>query len=320
MNPPPVVTIVVPCLNQAKYLRETLQSLVDQDYPALEVIIQDGGSTDGSVAVAQAYARERPEIFKVFVERDSGQADALNRGFARASGSIHGFLNSDDMLLPRVLHSVAAQIDPARGRFIVMGRCLFAGEGTRYVGSEHPAEFVSHFEHLAIWKRGFNTIPQPSTFWHRAVWERCGGFDTGEHHVLDYDLFCRYSKHYRFHRVDELWSLYRMHAASKSALRSEEEVLEDTIRVSRKYWGPWFSPLRWRCELSYRAWSGQSHERARHHARRAEEAFAAGKRFAWLLELLQTFRFSPKMAWNRLFLGWVAARKSGLIQKIHRDK
>jgi hypothetical protein len=201
-----------------------------------------------------------------------------------------------------------------------MGRCLFVGEGTRYVGAEHPAEFVSHFEQLAIWKRGFNTIPQPSTFWHRSVWERCGRFDAAEHHVLDYDLFCRFSKHYRFHRIDEIWSLYRIHEGSKSASRSEAEVLEDAIRASRKYWGSWLSPLRWRCELSYRAWRAQRHEHARHHARRAEVAFGSGQYFAALLEFMHTVRFSPKMAWNRLFLGWIAARKARLIQKIHRPK
>lgn len=320
MSDRPQVSIVVPSLNQARYLREALQSLVDQEYPELEVIIQDAGSTDGSVEIANEFVRGHPGLFQLFVERDLGQADALNRGFARAHGSILGFLNADDMLLPRVLHRVAAEISPGRGRFVVMGRCLFAGEGTRYVGAEHPAEFVSHFEHLAIWKRGYNTVPQPSTFWHRSVMNRCGGLDVGENHVLDYDLFCRFGRHYRFHRVDEIWSIYRMHEGSKSASRSEAEVLEDSIRVSRRYWGSWLSPLRWRCELSYFAYSRQFHEHARHHARRAEEAFRSGRRLAALADFLQTLRFSPKMAWNRLFLGWVAARKSRFIQKIHRKK
>jgi glycosyltransferase involved in cell wall biosynthesis len=320
MSGHPAVSIVVASLDQAKYLAEALQSLVEQEYSPLEVVIQDGGSTDGSVAIAERFVREYPGIFKLFSERDAGQADALNRGFARASGTILGFLNADDMLLPRVLHRVCEEIDPARDRFVVMGRCLFAGEGTRYVGSEHPAEFVSHFEHLAIWKRGFNTVPQPSTFWHRSVWERCGGFDAAEQHVLDYDLFCRFSRRYRFHRVDELWSIYRMHDESKSAGRSEGEVLADAIRVSRRYWGPWFSPLRWRCELSHWAWAAQLHEHARHHARRAEEAFGSGRRVRALFEFIQTLRYSPKMAWNRLFLGWVSAWKSRLIQGLNRNK
>ena len=132
-----------------------------------------------------------------------------------------------------------------------MGRCVFTGEGSRNVGIEHPAEFISHFEHLAIWKRGFNTVPQPSVFWHRSVWERCGKLDVSEHHVLDYELFSRFSKHYRFHRVDELWSTYRMHAGSKTSQRTETEVLALGIKASRRHWGALLSPLRWRCEVSY---------------------------------------------------------------------
>ncbi len=242
MKQEPSISIVVPSFNQAQYLGETLQSLVDQEYPKLDVIIQEGGSNDGSIAVAEDFVRRYPTIFRLIVEKDSGQADALNRGFARANGEILGFLNSDDTLFPRILHRVAAEIDPDRDRFIVMGRCMFTGEGSRYVGIEHPAEYGSHFEQLAIWKRGFNTIPQPSVFWHRAVWERCGGLDVNEHHALDYDLFCRFSEHYRFHRVDELWSTYRMHDSSKSAQRTEAEVLNLSIKVSRKHWGSWLSP------------------------------------------------------------------------------
>src|SRR5690606_23780136 len=116
--------------------------------------IQDGGSTDDSISVAESFVQRRPDIFKLYIERDSGQSDALNRGFARVQGEILGFLNSDDTLFPGCLLRVAREIDPARNRYIVFGRCLFTGDGPRYVGVEHPAEYTSHFELLAIWKRG----------------------------------------------------------------------------------------------------------------------------------------------------------------------
>jgi len=316
MSPLPVISIVVPSFNQAQFLPETLQSLVDQRYPRLEVVIQEAGSKDGSIAIAEQFARRHPEIFRLFVERDSGQADALNRGFARVSGEVLGFLNSDDTLLPGVLQRVATEIDPARGRYVVMGRCVFTGENSRYVGVEHPAEFISHFEHLAIWKRGFNTIPQPSVFWHRKVWERCGGLDASEQHALDYELFCRFSKHYRFHRVDEVWSTYRMHDGSKTAQRTEAEVLALAIKSSRKHWGPWYSPLRWRCEASYRLYDRGYHERARHHARRAEEAFRARRLGTAAFEFFQTVRYSPRMARDRLIYGWLAGRRFRLLSKL----
>ncbi len=318
MKPLPTLSIVVPSFNQAQYLPETLQSLVDQDYPALEVIIQEAGSTDGSVAIAEDFVNRYPTIFKLFVEKDTGQADALNRGFARTTGEILAFLNSDDTYFSGTLHRVAAELDPAQGRQVIMGRCIFTGEDSRYVGIEHPAEYINHFEHLAIWKRGFNTIPQPSVFWHRSVWERCGNLDINEHHALDYDLFCRFSQHYRFHRIDELFSTYRMHDSSKSSQRTETEVLELSINVSRKHWGTWLSLLRWRCEFSYWQYNRQQqrHERARHHARRAEDAFIKRRYGAAGIEFAATLMASPRMARDRLFYAWLTAKGVRLFRRL----
>jgi glycosyltransferase involved in cell wall biosynthesis len=318
MNPPPRISIVVPSFNQGRYLGETLQSLIDQQYPDLEVIIQDGGSSDDSVAIAEDVARRFPATFRLWVEKDNGQADALNRGFARASGDVLGFLNSDDMLFPGILHRVADEIRPLEGRFVVMGRCLFTGEGSRYAGVEHPSIFRSHFDQLAIWKRGFNSIPQPSVFWHRSVWERCGGFDVEERHALDYDLFCRFSRWYRFHAVDELWSTYRMHEASKSFQRTESEVLEISIGVSRKHWGRWYSPLRWRCELSHWLYRRQLHDYACHHARRAEDAYRDRRYLAVAVESFMTLLYSPRMAWHRLGCAWLGRVRQGLLDRTLR--
>ena len=304
----PLISIAVPSFNQARFIRETLDSLVAQQYPNLEVLIQDGGSTDGAVAVAQEYVARFPAWFQLVVEPDNGFAQALNRAFGRARGEILGYLNTDDTLAPGCLHRVAREIDPARDRHVVFGRCLFTGEDSPYVGVEHPAEYVSHFEQLAVWKRGLNTLPQPSVFWHRRVWEECGGFDEQENHLVDYDLFCRFSRQYRFHKVDELWSTYRMHAASKSAQVTENELLGRTIAASRQYWGAWWEPLRWRCEFSHWRHSQHLHERARHHARRAEQAWESGR---WLLafwEGVQTTRYSPPMTWHRLLQPLLAER------------
>jgi glycosyltransferase involved in cell wall biosynthesis len=316
MDKVPSISIVTPSFNQGRYLGETLQSLVDQQYPRLEVIIQDGGSTDGAVAVAEGFVQRFPSIFRLYVEKDAGQADALNRGFARTTGEILGFLNSDDTLYPGCLPSVARAIDPASRRWIVFGRCLFTGEGSRYVGVEHPAQYKSHFELLAIWKRGHNTLPQPSVFWHRKVWEQCGGFNQAEHHVLDYDLFCRFSRRFRFHKVDELWSTYRMHAVSKSSQRTEAEILDLSIAVSRRYWGSWLNPLRWRCEVSHWLHDRHLHEHARHHARRAEEAGHSGRKLTALVEFLKTLMYSPAMARDRLLRAWLSANKLKFLHRL----
>jgi glycosyltransferase involved in cell wall biosynthesis len=296
----PLISIVVPSLNQGRFIRETLQSLVDQQYPNLEVIIQDGGSTDGAAEIAREFVERHPHVFKLFTEKDRGHAQAVNRAFRRSNGEILGYLNTDDTLYPGCLHRVAQEIDPTRDRYIVFGRCLFGGEGSVYVGTEHPAEFTGYFDHLAIWKRGYNTIPQPATFWHRTVYQRCGDFDENHNHGLDYLQWCRFSRHFKFHKVDELWAMYRMHPASVSANKTEQDWLNIMLKYSRMHWGPWWHPLRWRCEISHWVHSQHFHEQARHHARRTEEYWGRRRFLAAFVEGLQTTCYSPKMAWHRL--------------------
>jgi Glycosyl transferase family 2 len=185
------------------------------------------------------------------VQKDTGHANAVNLAFARSTGEILGYLNTDDTLYPGSLHRVAQEIDPGRGRYIVFGRSLFTGEGSHLVGLEHPAEYHGHFDMLAVWKRGYNTIPQPSTFWHRTVHDACGGFDEAYNHGLDYLQWCRFSKKFEFCFVDALWSTYRMQPESVTANKSEQQWLDIMIGYSRMNWGPWWHPLRWRCEASY---------------------------------------------------------------------
>ena len=91
---------------------------------------------------------------------------------------------------------------------------------------------------LQVWKT--HGVPQPATFWTAEVWKRCGPMDETLHLALDYDLFCRFSRHYRFHFVDAVLADYRLHGESKTCSNEQEEVLEQAIAISRRYWG---SPL-----------------------------------------------------------------------------
>lgn len=264
----PRISIAVPSYNQAPFIRETLESLVDQQYPSLEVLIQDGGSTDGATEIAQEFVTRWPGTFSLRVQKDRGHAHALNLAFARSTGEILGYLNTDDSLYPGCLHRVAREIDAARGRYVVFGRSLFTGAGPAYVGREHPAEYRGHFDLLAVWKRGHNAIPQPSTFWHRTVHETCGRFDERHNHGLDYLQWCKVSSRFWFHKIDELWSTYRLHPGSVTANKTEQEWLNIMIRYSRMHWGPWWRPLRWRCQASHWLYtSGARHRLARALAR-----------------------------------------------------
>jgi len=279
----PPISIVVPVMEPSKHLADALQSLEEQDYPALEVIVESG-EPGGSHT----------------------PAELLNRGFARASGDIRGYLRPDELLLPGALHLVAAEIAAERGRHVVMGRSLFLVEGMEDVGVEHPGEYLGYFDHLAVWKRGFNAVPQASVFWHRAVAERCGAF-AGEHRcAVDYDFICRVARSHSIHPVDCVWSARRLPADASSARMTEAEKEEMLVRVSRTHWGSWLSPLRWRCEFSHWLHHRHLHENARHHARQGEKAAVEGRCFVATVEFLKTWLLSPAMARAR----WKGCRRA----------
>lgn len=233
MGKMPKITVVSPSFNQGRFIAETIESLMDQDYPCFEHIVIDGGSTDQTLSILRRY----PHLI-VVSEPDRGQAEAINKGFRLATGEIWGFLNSDDTLLPGALKRVAQEIDPEQERHIVMGRCRFVDENGDFTGIEHPSHFESHRRILAIWK-GY-TLPQPAVFWTPEVWKVCGPMDEGLKFSLDYDLFCRFSREYPFHFVDQVLATYRLHPESKTEQWTERQRLEDAIRISRRYWGsPW---------------------------------------------------------------------------------
>jgi glycosyltransferase involved in cell wall biosynthesis len=299
MNVPPVVSIVVPVSGGQGYLRETLQSLEGTDYQGIEVIIQHDGASCDSVAVGKEFAGRDPGRFRLFVEPHGGLADALNRGFDRAKGSVMGYLRGGEMLLPGSLVRIASEIAPARGRHVVMGRSVLVVEGMEEVAVERPSEHHGRFEHLAIWKTGLNTVPQSSVFWHRTAWDRAGRFIASLPEGVDYDFICRMGRHFAIHGVDDLWSARVLPAEPAADEPAEAEVLAALVEISRGYWGSWLAPLRWRCEASYWRYRRHPHEYARHHARRGEAAFAEGRPVAAAIEFLRTWFASPAMARGR---------------------
>ena len=227
----PRISVVTSSYNQGRFIGRTIDSVLAQAYPNLEHLVIDGMSSDETPAVLAPL----PRICAVLREPDHGQADAVNKGFRLASGDILCFLNSDDVFLPGALHRVAREIDPSRGRCVVMGRCLFIDEHDKATGLEHAVASINHERVLKVWNGNF--IPQPATFWTREVWEKCGPLDETEHLVLDYDLMCRISRCYHFHRVDDLLAGYRLHASSKTCSNVGDEVMDLAIRCSRRCLG-----------------------------------------------------------------------------------
>ena len=296
MPKPPRISVVTPSYNQGRFLGRTIDSVLAQGYPDLEHIVVDGMSTDDTPRVLACYPHLR-----VLREPDDGQADAINKGFQLATGQILCFLNSDDTFLPGALQRVSREIDPAHGRHIVMGRCIYIDEDDVPTGLEVPCAYEGHRRMLEVWKG--HCVPQPATFWTAEAWRRCGPIDKCVQLVPDYDLMCRFSRRYRFHEIDQVLATYRLHPASKSCANSERDIIENAIRVSRRYWG---SPL------GLRYWLLRA-SLARHHSQRrrarlrtaldhwvgARGALAAGHRLRAVALWLLGVGLAPRVAARR---------------------
>jgi glycosyltransferase involved in cell wall biosynthesis len=205
---PPRISVVTPSFNQAEFLPRTLASVLEQRYPELEYIVQDGASTDGSV---QTLERCASRLASWRSEPDGGQAQAINRGFARSTGEIMAWLNSDDLLLPGTLAYVAAffarhpHIDVAYGHRIVVDHDDF--EIGRWVLPRHEDGILEWADY----------IPQETLFWRRRIWEKVGGLDESFQFAMDWDLILRFrDAGARFERLPRFLGCFRVHQAQKT--------------------------------------------------------------------------------------------------------
>jgi cellulose synthase/poly-beta-1,6-N-acetylglucosamine synthase-like glycosyltransferase len=177
----PKISVVTVSFNQAAYLEAAIRSVLDQDYPALEYIIVDGGSTDGSIDIIERY---RQRCAAVVIEPDRGQSEALNKGFARSSGDVLTWLCSDDLLEPRSLQRIAAAWRRHQADVIV-GGCVRIGETRRHELLRHrcalPMDATLRLDPLDLlrfmrsWQRG-HYFYQPEVFFSRQIWEASGGY------------------------------------------------------------------------------------------------------------------------------------------------
>jgi glycosyltransferase involved in cell wall biosynthesis len=212
----PRVALVTPVLNSGKYLEATIQSVLSQDYPNLEYYIVDGGSTDDTVDVIRKY---EDRISGWTSEPDRGMYDALNKGFARTTGEIMGWISATDMLHLgglRVVGSIFSQLPKVEW---ITGRpTQFSEEGMITAVGGIPHWTRTRF--LA----GFNRyIQQESTFWRRSLWNKAGGFlDSSLRMAGDFELWLRFFRHASLYSVDTIIGGFRVHEASLGLQRLGE--------------------------------------------------------------------------------------------------
>lgn len=204
----PKITVVTPSYNQGQFIEETILSVLNQNYPNLEYIIIDGGSTDNTVEVIKKYA---DKINYWVSEKDTGQANAINKGLKRATGDILCWLNSDDYYFKDTLNYVAQNLNPAN-KEILFGEVDHIYDITGEIIHSDVKNKLDNYE-LSI----FDYIIQPGSFWTKKVWEETNGVDEKLHFVFDWDWFLRAKKiGASFKYVKRVMAMYRVHDAHKT--------------------------------------------------------------------------------------------------------
>lgn len=211
----PKISVVTPSFNQSKYIRATIDSVLSQDYPNLEYIVMDGGSTDGTVDILKSYGKK----IRWVSEADNGQTAAINKGLRQSTGEVLAYLNSDDIYFPGTLRAVGEYYQKTHADWIT-GDCLVindAGEPSK------GGWLVQGYKRLLMTLYSRHTLmiadsmfPQPSTFWSRKAWERVGEFNEKYHYVMDYDYWLRMSTFYLPHDLNKVLSGFRSQPNSKS--------------------------------------------------------------------------------------------------------
>ncbi len=218
----PLVSIVTPSFNQAAFIEETIRSVLEQDYPHIEYIVIDGGSTDGSVDIIRRYA---DRLAYWVSERDAGQSDAINKGLRRANGEILAWLNSDDYYVP---HAISTAVE-----FLVQHPDL----GMAY-GDVDGIDADGHLFKLSVggaydWRRQLLQqmfVPQPAAFWRRRVTDRLGYLRTDLHYGMDWDLWLRLGRCYSVGYIERTLARFRITNVNKTTAHADRFVT-DAIRV-----------------------------------------------------------------------------------------
>lgn len=228
----PLVSIVTPCYNMAKYLPETIESVLTQDYPHIEYIVVDGGSTDGSLEILKRYK----DRLRYVSGPDRGPSDAAYQGFRQAQGEILAWLNADDSYLPGAVHTAAEYLQSHPTTDVVYGEGWWIDESGAII-SRYP---TLPFDAKILERDCF--ICQPAAFVRASAYRRCE-LDPEVNRSFDYDLWIRMAKAgFRFASIPEYLARSRMHAGAKT-IYEREAVFHASMSLLKRHYG--YIPLPW---------------------------------------------------------------------------
>jgi len=231
----PLVSILTPSFNQARYLETTIQSVLSQDYPRLEYIIVDGGSTDGSVGIIKKYS---DRLAWWVSEKDRGQTDAINKGFARATGGIFAWINSDDTYEPRAVGQAVKYLTEHPEVGMVYADCNYINEDGRAIG-----RFPAAQTDLPRLRRGYVHIPQQTMFFRADLWKQVGPLDPSFYFAMDYDLWTRIAARSELkYLAGQVWANFRIHTSGKT-IAADDRCWPEMLRVHYRDGGSFFAPI-----------------------------------------------------------------------------
>jgi len=228
----PLVSVVTPSYQQGSFIRETIESIVSQDYSNVELIVMDGGSRDETVDILEKYARRYGDRFRYISEKDRGQSHALNKGLALARGEIIGWLNSDDTYWPKAIHRAVDFLRKHPEYGLVYGKANHTDRNNKLL---RPYPVDSSVDRARLFD--VCTVCQPAVFIRKRVLDDVGPIDESLQFCMDYDLWMRVSAKYRFGYINEVMANSRLHDDCKSAKQYFSVGLPEIIRSSLKNYG-----------------------------------------------------------------------------------
>ena len=230
---PPLISVVTPSLNQGRYIRQTIDSVLSQSYPHIEYVVVDGGSTDETLDILESYG----DRFSWVSEPDSGQSEAINKGFRMVQGEIVTWLNSDDLYVPDTLERVAAFFAAHPEVGLVYGNGEILDDEGQSVGP------FAEIEPFNIWRllNFLNYILQPAAFYRRSSLEKAGLLDENLNWAMDWDLWIRIAAHAEVRYLPETLACSREYARTKTASGGWKRIRE-LGKVPRRHTGRFWTP------------------------------------------------------------------------------
>jgi len=226
----PKISIVTPSFQQGEYIERTIKSVLNQGYPNLEYFVQDGGSKDVTVAVLKRY---QGQLSGWISRKDSGQSEAINLGFEQTNGEIMGWLNSDDLLLPGVLATVADYFNRHPEVDVVYGNRLLVDENDMEIGRWILPE---HSEGVLSW---VDYVPQETMFWRRRIWNKVGSqIDESFRFAMDWDLLVRFrDAGAKFVHIPQFLGAFRIHEHQKTSAAINDIGHQEMNRIRERILG-----------------------------------------------------------------------------------